>query len=177
MSEITKPVILLLSTHASFFLSYRLPLARHLRDHGYRVIVAAHADVAPEALLQEGLEFREIAFRRQGTNLFQELQILLSIFRLYRHERPALVHHISHKPILYGGLAARLAGIRAVVGTLPGLGYAFAAIGLKARAIRTVIEILYLLRGRCGRSHLIFQNRTIGLSSLTVSLCRPTSLL
>lgn len=158
MSEIPKPVIMMLGTHASFFLSHRLPLARHLRDHGFRVIVATHADVAPEALLKEGLEFREIAFRRQGTNVFQELQTLLSIFRLYRRERPALVHHISHKPILYGGLAARLAGIRAVVGTLPGLGYAFAAKGLKAGAIRIVLEILYLLRGRFGRSHLIFQN-------------------
>lgn len=158
VNEPLRPSILFLTTHVSYFLSHRMPLARHVRDQGYRIIVAAHADTVLEPLLVEGFEFCEVPFRRQGINPITELYTLWRIFQLYRSEGPLLVHHFSHKAILYGGMAARLAGIRAVVGTVTGLGYSFTAPGIKAGVIRRVIEVLYLCLLRFSRSRLIFQN-------------------
>ena len=150
--------ILFLTTHASYFKSHRLPIARFLLDHGVEVIVAAAIDTDISILEQEGFRFCHVPFRRQGTNILIELYTLFCVTKIYLKEKPSLVHHISHKPILYGSIAARLAGIKAIVGTVTGLGYSFIARGLKARVIRLMIEILYKLSILTAQTHFIFQN-------------------
>lgn len=159
MTRLSPPTrILFLTTHSSYFVSHRMPLARFLRDQGYEVIVAAAADSGVSDIEEEGFRFCNVPFRRQGMNILTELYTLFCIVRLYARERPSLVHHISHKPVIYGAVAAHLTGIRAIVGTVTGLGYAYAGPGLKASIVRFIIEMLYRLYFRDGRTHLIFQN-------------------
>jgi glycosyltransferase involved in cell wall biosynthesis len=57
-----------------------------------------------------------------GLNPVEDLHTLWRLYRLYRRERPSLVHHYSHKPILWGSMAARLAGVRSIINTVNGLG-------------------------------------------------------
>jgi glycosyltransferase involved in cell wall biosynthesis len=59
--------------------------------------------------------------------------------QLYRQEKPAIVHHMFMKPILYGSWAARLTGVPAVVNTFAGLGFVFSADGVRARLLRTAL--------------------------------------
>jgi hypothetical protein len=47
------------------------------------------------------------------------------------------VHHIGLKPALYGGCAARIAGVPASVNTLTGLGHLFTLRTVKARVLQT----------------------------------------
>ena len=50
--------------------------------------------------------------------------------------KPALVHTVAIKPILYGTVAARLAGVSAMVHAMPGMGYVFVNDQLLARVLR-----------------------------------------
>jgi glycosyltransferase involved in cell wall biosynthesis len=84
---------------------------------------------------------------------------LLALFRLYRGLKPDLVHHITHKPVLYGSLAARLVGVPAVVNAISGLGYAFVAEGWRADRRRQLMMTLYRMALRHPRMRVIFQNR------------------
>ena len=54
------------------------------------------------------------------------------------------------KPVLYGGAAARLAGVPAVVGALTGLGYVFSSGDLRARLLRPLVRMAlrWALNGR-----------------------------
>lgn len=151
--------IVLMATHASFVVSHRLPLAYYLKRKGFRVIVATHIDIPLAPRLAQDFEFREIPFQRRGTNPLSEAMTLLSIWALYRRVHPALVHHFGHKPILYGGLAARMTGIASVLGTVTGLGYAYVSPGRKARLVRALLRVLYRSLLRSSSSYLIFQNR------------------
>ena len=82
------------------------------------------------------------------------------LWRLFRRVRPDLVHLITIKPILYGGIAARLARVPAVVSAIAGLGFLFIEQkGIKATFLRYVIKPLFHLALKHPYQSLIFQNK------------------
>src|SRR6267142_4841350 len=105
-----------------YFMSHRLPVARAARDAGYDVLVATRLTDQADRITQEG--FTPIGLRkmrRGGRSPIGELAATAELVALYRLHRPDIVHHIAMKPVLYGSIAARLAGIRKVINNLAGL--------------------------------------------------------
>ncbi len=80
------------------------------------------------------------------------------LLKLYRQERPDLVHHFTIKCVIYGTIAAKLAGGIKVVNAVTGLGHVFTDPGLKARLIRPVVRWLYRLALSGEKVRVIFQN-------------------
>lgn len=150
--------VLILVSEDWYFCSHRLPLGRALRAAGADVVVACrvrdHGDVIREA----GLRPAPIGLDRSGLNPLRDLAAILEILRLYRRERPDIVHHVALKPTLYGALCARLAGVPRVINALGGLGYMFASDAIAARLLRPLVKsALRLLLNRRG-SRTILQN-------------------
>jgi glycosyltransferase involved in cell wall biosynthesis len=131
--------ILLVDNQVSDFLQYRMVLARTLREAGFDVHVAVPEEPGLEDISRQGISVHVIYLRRMSTRPLDELRCWVSLFRLYRRLQPTLVHHICMKPTLYGGIAARIAGVPAVVNTLTGLGYIFTTETVKVRALRSII--------------------------------------
>ena len=141
-----------------FFLSHRLPLALAARDAGYDVHVAVPSWPAADTLGAQGLVFHDIPLSRQGTRPLQELKGFMALLRLYRTLHPDIVHHVTIKPVLYGGIAARMAGVPAVVSAVPGLGYVFTSRGVRRAVLRRLAMGIYRLALRHRHSRVIFQN-------------------
>mgnify|MGYP005845655745 CR=1 FL=1 len=143
-----------------FFVSHRLPLAIAARNAGYDVHVAtSDADEASIAQIKaQGFTFHPLPLAQHGTNPLKEAQTVLALWRLYRELRPSLVHHVSLKAVLYGGIAARLTGVAHVVGAMSGLGYVFIGDAPKQRLLRALVVpmLRFALGGRGTR--MIFQN-------------------
>jgi glycosyltransferase involved in cell wall biosynthesis len=59
-------------------------------------------------------------------NIFEELKTLNFLRKLYAKEKPEVIHHVGMKTILWGTLAAKFAGAKAVVNAVSGLGGFFA---------------------------------------------------
>ncbi len=122
-----QPKLLFLVTEDWYFCSHRLPVARAARDAGFAVGVATRVRDHADAILREGFALHPLAWRRRGDGLSGNLRALADIARLYRVERPDIVHHVALKPALFGALAARLAfprrrGRPAQVAAVMGLG-------------------------------------------------------
>jgi hypothetical protein len=73
---------------------------------------------------------------RTSLNPLQELRLMAYLWRLYRREQPALVHHFTIKCVVYGSIAALLARVPARVNAVVGMGYVFTNQALKARLLR-----------------------------------------
>jgi glycosyltransferase involved in cell wall biosynthesis len=110
-----------------FFISHRLPLALAARDAGYEVHVATSDHDGPnlDRIREAGLQLHPIPLAQHGRRPLDEIRTLSALLRLYRRLDPDIVHHVTIKPVLYGGLAARLTGRRAVVAAMSGLGRTF----------------------------------------------------
>jgi glycosyltransferase involved in cell wall biosynthesis len=116
-----------------------MALVRALREAGCDVHVALPQEPGLEDISSQGVTVHIIYLRRLSTRPLDELRSLVSLIRLYQRLRPTLVHHICLKPILYGGIAARMIGVPAVVNTLTGLGPLFSRRTGKVRVLRPII--------------------------------------
>jgi glycosyltransferase involved in cell wall biosynthesis len=123
----TAPKLLFLVTEDWYFCSHRLPVARAARDAGFAVTVATRVRDHGDRIHAEGFALHPLRWKRRGDGLFGHLRALAEIVRLYRRERPDILYHVALKPVLFGGVAARFAGLRRrrVVSAVMGLGIEF----------------------------------------------------
>jgi glycosyltransferase involved in cell wall biosynthesis len=94
-----------------------------------------------------GLRYRSYRMSR-GVNPLLDLYAVWQLARIFRSERPSVVHTFDSKPGVWGRLAARIAGVPVVIGTLPGLGSLYAAPSWKGRLVRLAYEPLQKLACR-----------------------------
>ena len=133
----------------------RRSLARALGARGAEVIVMAPPDHSGE--LPPGVRVERWSLRRGSLHPLRELRALADVVRAYRRLRPAVVHHVSHKPVVYGGIAAALCGIP-TVNTINGLGYLSMSARRRDRALFAALlaALRMVLRRRAART--IVQN-------------------
>ncbi|MAS35989.1 MAG: glycosyltransferase family 1 protein [Anaerolineaceae bacterium] len=143
-----------------FFVTHRLPLALAAQQAGYDVHVATSAyDEANIAHIEAaGLPFHPLPLRQHSTAPHYEWEAGRAVYDLYSRLKPDIVHQVSIKAILYGGLAARLSHVPAVVNAVSGLGYVFIAQGPKVALIRTGSKQVYRVVLAHPNSRTIFQN-------------------
>lgn len=155
----SRPTLLFVVTEDWYFCSHRLPMARAAMAAGFEVAVATRVNRHGPAIEAEG--FRLIPLQhltRQGRNPWQELRAIAELVAVYRREKPAIVHHVALKPVLYGALAARLAGVRSVVNAMAGLGFVFTARSVKARVLKPIVSMAFRFLLRRRGSVLLVQN-------------------
>jgi glycosyltransferase involved in cell wall biosynthesis len=135
-----RPKVMFVVAEDWYFVSHRLPLALKAREAGFEVLVATPVDQHGARIEAAGLKLLPITFNRSGTRPIEETVTLARLVSLYRKWQPDIVHHVALKPVLYGSIAARLAGIRGIVNALGGLGYVFQSKGLRARLLRSLVK-------------------------------------
>jgi glycosyltransferase involved in cell wall biosynthesis len=150
--------LLMVVNNPAFFLSHRLPLALAARRAGFEVHVATMDGPSVPRIVSLGLTYHVIPMSRSGKNPFQELQSLFALWRLFRRLRPDLVHAVTIKPVLYGGIAARLARVPAFVAAVSGLGYVFMRDDGGFDPLRSAAVFLYKLALGHRNSRVVFQN-------------------
>ena len=150
--------ILYLVTEDWYFCSHRLPVARGAHNAGMDVVVATRVSDHRSEIENEGFKLIPLGLRREGRNPFTELLFIIELVKIYRREKPDIVHHVALKPILYGSLAALLSGVPHIINAFTGLGYIFMGKSILQRLLRlTIIPIMRILLSR-NNSHLIVQS-------------------
>ena len=154
-----RPRVLIVVNADWYFWSHRLSLARALLAAHCQVAVAAAPERGYQQSIEaEGLRFIPLRLQRRSVAIGQETSTFLELCRLYRRERPHVVHHVTIKPVLYGSLAAKVARLDAVINTIPGLGYMFLGSGLQGAIRQGMVCLAYRL-ALCGNhTRVIFQN-------------------
>ena len=109
-----------------FFLSHRLPVARAAQKAGWDVTIVTADTGKLKDIEAKGLKAINLPMSRSGMNIKEELGTLSFLYKLYKKERPDVVHHVGMKTILWGTLAAKFASVLGVVNAVSGLGGFFA---------------------------------------------------
>jgi glycosyltransferase involved in cell wall biosynthesis len=139
-----------------YLYNFRRDLALVLRERGDEVVMVSPQGEYAKRLVEMDFRWVEFPLSRSGMNPFAELGSIYQLYLFYRNEKPALVHHFTVKCVLYGSLAAHLAGVRAIVNSITGLGYLFLPGGLLKNILRYFIRAWYrfVIRG----TQVIFEN-------------------
>jgi glycosyltransferase involved in cell wall biosynthesis len=124
---------------------FRGPLIRRFVDLGHTVIAYAPENdpETADTLRAMGAEFRQLPFDRTGTNVFRDLIVMLRFWCILSHEKPDILISYTIKPVIFGSLAAKLAGVRRCYSIITGLGYVFIGEGAVKRLLRLLVIRLY----------------------------------
>ena len=140
----------LVAPYAPSIVSFRGALIHTLVQNGAQVWVFA-PDYTPairEQIRLLGAIPIDYPMDRTGTNPFNDLRTLWSLFCMLKQLRPDVVLSYNIKPVIYGSLASWVAQCPKRVAWINGLGYNFTTdkrIGLKRRMLRRVVRAIYRL--------------------------------
>ena len=150
IAKMKKPRLLIFVSEDWYFWSHRLPIAQAALEAGYDVALLTRVSAHGEQIIEQGIRLIPIEFSRSGKNPLGEWRTLLELVRVFRKEKPDILHCVAIKPVLYGSLAAKLAGIRRIVNAVAGLGHIFTAQNRNpAIKLIVVMAFRFLLKGGC----------------------------
>lgn len=150
---------LLIAGFPDSLLQFRGPLIEALQAKGLHLHVAAPDLPAGSPIRHQleakGVQVHVIPLRRTGTNPLADVAALLALWRLMRRVKPDAVLGYTVKPVIYGTLAAWLAGVPRRFALITGLGYAFTGEARGARGmVKHLVQKLYQQALR--RAHKVF---------------------
>jgi glycosyltransferase involved in cell wall biosynthesis len=128
--------LIYLVTEDWYFWSHRLPMAQAAQRAGFQVGVATRVAAHGERIRDLGFALHPLDWRRGAIGPWANLRAVAAIRRLYRRERPAIVHHVALKPAVLGSIAALAAGVPAVVNAVAGMGFVSSSPSLRAKLLR-----------------------------------------
>ena len=153
-----KPKLVYVVSEDWYFVSHRIALAVAAKEAGYDVTVITQVNRHDDAIRDAGLALEPLAFNRSSLNPVSDAKTLGRLTALYRRLAPSVVHHVAIKPVLYGSLAARRAGVPGVVNALMGLGYVFTSGDVKARVLKPLVRTALKAALSHRNSRVIVQN-------------------
>lgn len=111
---------------AWYISNFKVNLLKYLESKGYEIYVITPLDDHLGYLNQ--LEYtRHIPINnlsRKGLNPFNELKLLIELYKIYKILQPDLILHHTIKPNIYGSIAAKLLGLKSMM-VFCGLGHVF----------------------------------------------------
>jgi glycosyltransferase involved in cell wall biosynthesis len=123
------PTLVLSANCCSNLLHFRGGLLAALQAEGFRLVALAPLDGAADELERRGVEVRPLAISRSGLNALAEARLIGHYVREFRALKPAAYCSFTIKPNVYGGIAARIAGVPAIA-NVTGLGTSFLSKGM-----------------------------------------------
>ncbi len=152
--------VFVIGSRARSLINFRGELLKAMVRRGHEVVACAPG-ISPKIegqLTAYGVKPMEVRIDRTGLNPVSDLKTLLCLVGIFKRERPDAVLAYTIKPVLYGSISARIAGVKNMYSMITGLGYAFERhTGLKHMVILRIIHALYKF-ALAGNSCIFFQN-------------------
>jgi len=124
---------------------------------GHKVICLGPEAGFEQPLQELGADYRQIPLHRTGLNPLKDVKTLFSLRKVLKEIKPDIVFSYTVKPIVYGSIAAHMAGVRRMYALISGLGYVFIGQTFKQRLLTQIVAFLYR-RGLKYNQVVFFQN-------------------
>jgi len=149
--------VVVIGPYARSLLGFRGDLMKDMIKNGHQVIAMAPETGYESELEAAGICFFPLPFKRAGLNPIEDLRLFCILRRLFARLKPDVAFVYAVKPVIYGAMAARLAGTGGVYAMITGLGYVFTGDSLPQRLLRNLTKPLYRLALKNCRK-VFFQN-------------------
>jgi len=158
MNKAGRKKLLFVVNSSNYFLSHRSNIASSAKKQGFQIHVASPKDDGSKKLEQEGFFHHDIFLSRSGRKILGEIKTLINIYTTVKKINPDLLHLITIKPVIYGGIVSLFFNVKGVISAVPGLGYSYITKGIRASIFRFFLASLYRIAFRKNSLKVIFQN-------------------
>ncbi len=130
---------LIVINEIGFVYSHFWSLAQAIQNAGWELWIAAARAADPQRALDAGMRFAAIRPTLGIGRPFNEFSSILELRRTIQSIKPDVLHLVSLKNVLLGGIIARAEKTPAVLGAITGLGTLFVEDRALYRAIRPIV--------------------------------------
>jgi glycosyltransferase involved in cell wall biosynthesis len=145
----------------------RLELMHCLKD-SFNVSALGSLPALHDRFSAEGFGYSSYRLSRQA-NPLSDLLTVGQLVRIFQRLEPQIVHTFDAKPNVWGRIAARIAAVPIVIGTMTGLGSLYASDSFKTRLIRSVYQPLQTFACHIS-DQTIFQNHVDARQFITAGV-------
>lgn len=150
--------IIVISPKNKTVFNFRGDLVKHMISLGNTVVVTGPNQEYADDIMSLGVsKFIEVPLVKDNTSIFGDLRYCRELRKVIKSEHPDLVFGYTIKPVIYGSIAARTAGVKRIYAMVTGLGRVYASNGMKTKLIRFITKVLYKT-AFSGCNKVIFQN-------------------
>lgn len=151
--------IIIIGGLPSSLINFRGDFIKSLNNQGHDVVgVSAKAEDELISKIESlGCRFLSIPIERNGLNPASDLKVLFALWKIFQIEKPDVILSYTIKPVIWGGIAARLYGKSRFYGLITGLGFAFQRGSFKRNFLSWFVTRLYRL-ALSKATFTIFQN-------------------
>ena len=150
--------IVLISPKNRTVYNFRGDLIKEIIGRGYEAVVTGPDRIDVDKIETLGARFREIPMEKTGTSIYSDLKYCNELTRLLKEEKPDVTLGYTVKPVVYGAIAAKRAGVKNINCLITGGGYTFVSRSVKARILGMIVRNLYRA-GLLNATNVIFQNK------------------
>lgn len=138
------PKIMVIGSHPDSLVNFRYDMLRAMAQKHAVIACAPDASTPVVTALRDiNVQYRNINMARTKLNPLGDLKTLLSIYSVCKDERPDLILSYTSKAVIYGSLAAKLAGVAERYAMITGLGSYFIHNDPKSRLVCCIMGVLY----------------------------------
>lgn len=149
-------VMLIVNTDGALY-RFRKPIIKALIEQKHEVVTVSSESTYFDSLRAIGVRPRSLDFSCHSTSLLRNFILGLHIYRSIKEEVPDIVHNFTHKPAIFGSIAAWLNRTSGIFVTITGLGTIFSNNDLKSRMLRLFLLFQYRIALRFV-TNVFFQN-------------------
>jgi glycosyltransferase involved in cell wall biosynthesis len=151
--------IIVIGALPSSLVNFRGELIKELSSSGHNVLAMANSASTSEVTSVERLSAKYIDYsvERNGLNPIKDVRTIFELIRTFKREKPDLILAYTIKPIIWGGLAARLSGMKKFYALVTGLGFAFQKGSILKNTLMKIVKALYQISLKNAKG-VIFQN-------------------
>ncbi len=136
--------ILVLGSHAESLIIFRYDMLLAMKQQHEVIACVPNASHAVLKKLEDaGIEYVDINLERTGLNPWADVKTLYQLYKILKLMRPDQVFSYTGKPVIYGSIAAKLAGVRQIFSMITGVGSYFVHQDLKSCIVRWIMSTLY----------------------------------
>lgn len=141
--------IVIIGTTAEGILGFRREVIKSLVAEGHQVYAFAidYTRSQKNSVAQLGAIPCDYYLNRTGMNPLSDIKATLCLASKLKKINPYVVFSYFSKPVIFGTLAARLAGVKHIIGMLEGLGYSFTiqseGFSIKTMMLQRIQVLLY----------------------------------
>ena len=142
-----------------FYVSHRLPIGIEALNQGYEVHLAAQCTGEERFLIKRGFKIHNLNFQRCQMSIYGSIVSLIKILKIIFYIKPDIIHAVTIKPVIFGGLASKIFGKSSFVASISGLGYIFTSKNIISKLVKFFVILAYKIALSNKSMMVIFQNK------------------
>jgi len=149
--------IMIISPKNKTVFNFRGDLIKEIIWAGHEVYITGPNREFIEDIEKLGATFIEIPFVKDQVGILADLKYCNKLRKVMKEIKPDKIFSYTIKPVIYGSIAGRMAGVKEIYPMMTGLGRVYGTDSLKSKILRMITGCLYKV-AFLGCKKVIFQN-------------------